>query len=180
MLPGYAGRLRATAAGSEGDVMSTTSPDQRAGANATGATDQRAPDNPTHPCARPGLGHNGGPSLIRRRGRPSIDSPEVRRKVCDALLRGLPLAVVCRCQGLPSKATLRAWRRRDAAFDRQVQFCQWDGFQMVCERVKHRVDSMCAAGQDPKQIRQWFWWQRRMIDRQWPVPPRAPLEIGGK
>ena len=60
----------------------------------------------------PPMGHNGGPALNilpnagsqRRPGRPTVSAPELRDRIFELLLDGVPLRVRCRAGGMPSRA----------------------------------------------------------------------------
>ena len=61
----------------------------------------------------PPMGHNGGPELRPRRapGRPTVDTPEIRDRIFELLGDGVPLRVICRSPGMPSRRTVYNWRR---------------------------------------------------------------------
>ena len=68
------------------------------------------------------IGHNGGPSLLRAPGRPSISTPELRERIGDLLCDGVPMAVICRTPGMPGRSTVQRWRRDDLGFDCSCRF----------------------------------------------------------
>jgi hypothetical protein len=83
----------------------------------------------------PPIGHNGGPPVDilpnakpqRRPGRPTVSTPQLRDRIFELLLDGVPLRVMCRAEGMPSRATVYRWRKLDPAFDRKFEFYQEEG-----------------------------------------------------
>ena len=87
------------------------------------------------------IGHNGGPAFSPRApGRPSISTPELRDRICELLCDGVPLAVICRTSGMPSRSTVQRWRRDDPAFDRSCVWSQEQGYDLLAHRVVEEVE----------------------------------------
>lgn len=96
------------------------------------------------------IGHNGGPALLPRApGRPSISTLELRDRICELLGDGVPLAVICRTPGMPSRQTVQRWRRDDPAFGRMFCWAQLDGYDMltdlVVKEVMHSINTRSVA-----------------------------------
>jgi hypothetical protein len=96
------------------------------------------------------VGHNGGPSLAPRLpGRPTIVTPELLDQLLDWLADGVPLRVICRTPGMPSRSTVRGWRRNDAAFNDRFVFYQTEGYIHLAEKVVEEVDQLCKKNDAP-------------------------------
>jgi hypothetical protein len=78
----------------------------------------------------PPLGHNGGPPLdilpnaspSRRPGRPTVSTPQLRDRIFELLLDGMPLRVMCRADGMPSRATIEVVVQTRSFCDRVLPF----------------------------------------------------------
>ena len=87
------------------------------------------------------IGHNGGPSMKRRPpGRPSMSTPELRDRILDLLAEGVPMRVICRTAGMPSRATVVRWRRADAGFDSVCRLMQLEGYDHLMRCVVDEVE----------------------------------------
>lgn len=42
-------------------------------------------------------------------GRPSLYTPELAKLICDKIAMGIPLAHICRVDGMPTESTVRGW-----------------------------------------------------------------------
>jgi hypothetical protein len=116
------------------------------------------------------IGHNGGPPLgsgARRRGRPTIATPELQDRIFELLLDGVPLAVICRAEGMPGRQTVYDWRRADPAIDNQIRFAQQEGYIHLCEVVVDEVDRMITT-RGVKLARWWFNRRRQQLSSQNP------------
>ncbi len=100
----------------------------------------KAPDLPPLWSNPAPIGHNGGPAVPRALGRPSISTPDLRDRICDLLCDGVPMAVVCRTPGMPSRSTVQRWRRDDPAFDRSCVWSQEQGYDLLAYRVVKEVE----------------------------------------
>jgi hypothetical protein len=87
--------------------------------------------------------HNGGPPLEpRRRGRPTISTPELRERVLELLGEGLPLRALSRTPGLPSREAVYKWRRADPEFDRSCRDSAQAGRINLVEMVFEECDRL--------------------------------------
>jgi hypothetical protein len=114
---------------------------------------------PYHPTS------NGGPPLEpRKRGRPSIDTPELRDRIIDLLSDGVPMRAICRAEGMPDRKTVLLWRRADPLFARLVEFAAEEGrihlVQVVSEQ-REEVIRTCT----PKVARRWWNVRRQQLLR---------------
>lgn len=115
------------------------------------------------------MGHNGGPALERRApGRPSISTPELRDRILDLLIEGVPLRVICRAAGMPSRRTLYRWRDDDPAFERACRWSQEEGYIFLACRVFDEVEAVMKVG-DARLARQVFNFRRQQLARQAPA-----------
>ena len=89
------------------------------------------------------MGHNGGPVLDDRPpGRPTISTPELRGRILDLLGNGVPLRVICRTTGMPSRRSIYRWRETDAAFDQACRVMQVEGYRYLAETVFEEVERL--------------------------------------
>lgn len=132
------------------------------------------PDLPPLWTAPAPIGHNGGPVLEPRPpGRPSISTSELRDRILDLLGEGIPLRVICRTEGVPSRETVYRWRRSDPAFDRMCIFAQEQGYIDMAERVVAEVDQVLER-RGVAWARLVFNWRREQLARM------NPAYFGGK
>jgi Helix-turn-helix domain len=112
---------------------------------------------------------NGGPPLEpRSAGRPTISTPELRGRILDLLLEGMPMRAICRVAGLPSRSTVYGWRRGDPEFDRQVEFMAQEGRFHLISLVGEEFERMLQE-HPPRVARRVFNIRRRQCVR---VNPR--------
>jgi hypothetical protein len=48
---------------------------------------------------------------------------------------GVPLRMICRSPGMPSRRTVYNWRRDDPGFDRAFEFMQTEGYIGLAQKV---------------------------------------------
>ena len=127
------------------------------------------------------LGHNGGPPLDNLPvalpphgpGRPTVSTPELRDRIFELLWDGVPLRVMCRADGMPSRATIYRWRKMDPAFDRQFRFSQEEGYRHLADLVFEEVERLFERS-GPKVARLVFNLRRQQLARM------NPRFFGGK
>ncbi len=111
------------------------------------------------------IGHNGGPELERRApGRPSIATPEMRDSILELLAEGVPLRVICRTPGMPSRSTVFNWRRDDPEFERLFVFMQIEGYAGLIEKVREEVEAVMEK-RGTAMARLVFNWRRQQLAR---------------
>lgn len=66
-----------------------------------------------------------------KRGRPTKRSPDVDAKIINGLSEGVPLAVLCRDEGMPAPRTVRAWIANDTDFSAAIAGAREDGFDQI-------------------------------------------------
>lgn len=64
-------------------------------------------------------------------GRPSKRTPEIEARLVEALTNGVPMAEVCREEGMPHPSTVRDWMNEDAAFSLAIARAREDGFDAI-------------------------------------------------
>ncbi len=64
-------------------------------------------------------------------GRPSKRTPEIEARLIEALTNGIPMAEVCREEGMPHPSTVRDWMNDDAAFSLAIARAREDGFDAI-------------------------------------------------
>ena len=114
----------------------------------------------------PPMGHNGGPELRPRRapGRPTVDTPEIRDRIFELLGDGVPLRVICRSPGMPSRRTVYNWRRDDPGFDRAFEFMQTEGYIGLAQKVVEETETILEQ-RGPKIARWVFNLRRQQLSR---------------
>lgn len=129
----------------------------------------KPPDLPPLWSSPAPLGHNGGPSLLcRAPGRPSISTPELRARILDLLMDGVPLRVICRTPGMPSRRTVYRWRCDDPAFGRMCRWSQEDGYVFLACYVVDEVEAAIKT-QGTKAARLIFNVRQQQLTRQAPA-----------
>jgi hypothetical protein len=69
-----------------------------------------------------------------------VSTPQLRDRIFELLWDGVPLQVMCRAGGMPSRAAIYRWRKLDPAFDGKFQFCQKEGYRYLAELVVEEID----------------------------------------
>lgn len=77
----------------------------------------------------------------KRNGRPTVQTPARAKIICNALARGLPFVHACAIAGI-SGQTFSDWRRRDSAFQLQIEEAIARGVEA---RLK-KIEEASAAG----------------------------------
>ncbi|WP_428489559.1 hypothetical protein [Rhodopila sp.] len=88
-------------------------------------------------------------------------SAEVRERVLELVGTGMPLAAVCRVEGMPSRQTVYDWRRRDPEFGRQFEVVAEFGRVLLVEAVSEEYQQI-MHDHPPKIARRW--WNARHRD----------------
>lgn len=66
-----------------------------------------------------------------KRGRTTIRTPAIDAKIIDGLSEGIPLAVLCREDGMPAPRTVRDWIANDKEFAAAIAGAREDGFDQI-------------------------------------------------
>jgi hypothetical protein len=123
------------------------------------------PDLPPLWTEPPPLGHNGGPAMgCRASGRPSIATPAIRDRILELLAEGVPLRVICRTAGMPSRSTVFNWRRDDPEFGRHFDLMQREGYIGLAERVMEEVEAVMEK-RGAEMARAVFNWRQQELAR---------------
>ena len=121
------------------------------------------------------VGHNGGPPLdrpTRKRGRPSLYTPELARIICNRLAEPESLKAICRDPGMPSESAVLRWVTRSPEFRRQYDLARDFGRQMAAEEVLEIADSVFPNAEAVALA-------RRLIDaKKWHLGRMAPKRRG--
>lgn len=72
-------------------------------------------------------------------GRPTKRNDEIINRVIAGLSDGVPLAVLCREDGMPSDGTVRAWARDDSELSDAIACAREAGFDAIAHRVRATV-----------------------------------------
>jgi hypothetical protein len=121
----------------------------------------------------PGRRHNGGPPLDddqaegkrRRRGRPTIATPELVEALLDRVAEGIPLRAICRDPSMPSRRSVFDWRKNDPAFSRRFDMARNIGRECLAEEFMHQL-KVVLDRQGPRAARRFFWRRRWELARQ--------------
>lgn len=81
---------------------------------------------------------------MAKTGRPSLRSPEVEASIVEQLADGIPLAEICRQEGMPRVSTVYDWMQADAELSGRITRARDDGFERIA------VDALRIA--DEQQI----------------------------
>jgi hypothetical protein len=73
---------------------------------------------------------------IKRRRSALKDSPDVRERIITGISEGIPLAVICREDGMPSDDTVRNWADEDERFARDIARARECGFDQIAHRLR--------------------------------------------
>jgi hypothetical protein len=73
---------------------------------------------------------------IKRRRSALRDSPEIRERIIAGISEGIPLAVICREDGMPSDDTVRNWADEDERFARDIARARECGFDQIAHRLR--------------------------------------------
>lgn len=63
--------------------------------------------------------------------RPGIRTPEIDRRILQGLRRGVPLAVLCREKGMPSRQTVNRWENKSKVFASRIARAREDGYDRI-------------------------------------------------
>jgi len=64
-------------------------------------------------------------------GRPSTFSPATADKICESLSEGIPLAEICRREGMPAVRTVSDWKRAVPEFSAAFARAREEGFDAL-------------------------------------------------
>lgn len=67
------------------------------------------------------------------RGRPSKNTPELRKEIADRLSKGEPLAQICRDSWMPDDSTVRMWQNADTEFARDIARARELGYDVIAQ-----------------------------------------------
>ena len=105
------------------------------------------------------------------RGRPSLYTPEIAAKICDALAEGQSLRKICKDDSMPSEAAVRRWVIDDyEGFAAQYTRSRDIGLDCVADEVFEIADD----GSDHQRDR------LRFDARRWYLSKLAPKRYGDK
>lgn len=99
-------------------------------------------------------------------------SPESRQKaiqcVLDGLAKGIPLAVICRAEGMPDDDTIRIWADADPELSRSIARAREAGFDQIALDALQIMDTEpeIAIGADGSSRRDpaYVAWQKARFD----------------
>ena len=121
------------------------------------------------------IGHNGGPALdapARRRGRPSLCTPETVDRICDRLADGDSLKAICRDPGMPSERTVLGWVATRPEFRDQYDWARELGRDTIGHDVLTIADGPFRSPDEIKDAR------RRIDALKWRHGRMAPKQRG--
>jgi hypothetical protein len=77
---------------------------------------------------------------------------------------GVPLRVICRSPGMPSRRTVYNWRRDDPGFNRAFEFMQTEGYIGLAQKVVEETETILEQ-RGPKIARWVFNLRRQQLSR---------------
>lgn len=72
--------------------------------------------------------------------RPSLYTPEVATEICEKLSQGIPLAEICRGEGMPAVRTVSDWKRNHDGFAAAFAQARDDGFDALAAQCLNIAD----------------------------------------
>lgn len=66
----------------------------------------------------------------------NLYTPELAAYILEKLANGVPLAVICREPGMPSRRTVGNWRKAHADFDTAFGEARDDGYDVIASRIR--------------------------------------------
>lgn len=72
----------------------------------------------------------------RGTGRPSDYTEEKARAICDALAEGIPLAEICRDEGMPHPSTVWRWAKSNEALSQAIAQAREDGEERITADIR--------------------------------------------
>lgn len=115
--------------------------------------------------------HNGGPPLddiARKRGRPSLYTPELAARIFNDLCEGKSLRSICREPGVPSVGAVLGWVSTKPEFRRQYDLARECGRHSIGDDVLAICDGLHNS---PEAIKE----ARRAIDaKKWHLARMTP------
>ena len=78
---------------------------------------------------------------IKRRKSALKDSPEIRERIISGISEGIPLAVICREDGMPSVTTVWNWEQEDAELSESIARARLIGFDAIAAEALRIADT---------------------------------------
>jgi hypothetical protein len=108
---------------------------------------------------------------MAERGRPSIFTEELAARICERLAAGETLRSVCRDDEMPSRETIRNWKREKPEFLDQYTRARADGYEDWADELLEIVDDKSGdAARD----------RLRFDGRRWLLSKALPKVYGDK
>lgn len=64
-------------------------------------------------------------------GRPTTFTPEIAQEICDKLAEGIPLAEICRGEGMPNPSTVWRWCKGNETLSQAIACAREDGEERI-------------------------------------------------
>jgi len=78
---------------------------------------------------------------IKRRRSALRDSPEIRERIIAGISEGIPLAVICREDGMPSVTTVWNWEQEDRELSESIARARLIGFDAIAAEALRIADT---------------------------------------
>ena len=78
---------------------------------------------------------------IKRRRSALKDSPEIRERIITGISEGIPLAVICREDGMPSVTTVWNWEQEDHQLSESIARARLIGFDAIAAEALRIADT---------------------------------------
>ena len=90
----------------------------------------------------------------RKRGRPSLQTPELENEICQRLAEGEPLRQICRDAHMPNWRTVYLWRLASPEFDSAIARARIPGLDAIAEETLEIIDTfpMMIEGESGSRI----------------------------
>lgn len=80
-------------------------------------------------------------AATRKRGRPSIYTPELAREICERLSKGEPLATICEDERMPAVRTVSLWKETQEGFSADFARGRDEGYDAIAAECKVIADT---------------------------------------
>lgn len=88
----------------------------------------------------------------KKRGRPTLDTPEVRAKILAGLADGIPLTVICAPDDMPAWRTVYSWETADKDFSADIAHAREAGEYKMAWECKQIADTPCEGVEEEYSI----------------------------
>jgi hypothetical protein len=111
------------------------------------------------------------PATKRRIGRPTIQTPDIVRAICDGLVSGKSLYRLLARPGMPSYAAVCVWLRNDAEFQEQYARAREAQADHLAEQIIEIADGGGDVQRDRLRIEARMWYAGKLRPKKYGTTP---------